>query len=128
MQAGTGSQTGSAGRWGDYSAMEMDPVDDCTFWFTNEYLTTTGGAPWRTRIGSFQLPGVRHAPTSPSTSRRACGHRLLAPDAATFDLGGACYFGGLTGDIILSAAGNPGGDHRRPSRPTRSPRVPPPAP
>ena len=29
--AGTGSQTGTGSRWGDYSAMSIDPVDDCTF-------------------------------------------------------------------------------------------------
>src|SRR5581483_4944896 len=34
---GTGSQNGSLSRWGDYSAMTVDPVDDCTMWFTTEY-------------------------------------------------------------------------------------------
>ncbi len=61
MVAGTGAQTQSTGRWGDYSSMTVDPVDDCTFWYTQEYYTTTvvqpaGGAPWRTRIGSFKFP------------------------------------------------------------------------
>ncbi len=54
---GTGAQTHSASRWGDYSSLSVDPVDDCTFWYTNEYVQTTGSSPWRTRIGSFQLPG-----------------------------------------------------------------------
>ena len=49
---GTGSQTGTAIRWGDYSMMAIDPVDDCTFWYTTEYLQTTGTNPWRTRIGA----------------------------------------------------------------------------
>jgi len=52
---GTGSQTGNDGRWGDYSMMTVDPVDDCTFWFTTEYLESTGGT-WLTRIGSFKFP------------------------------------------------------------------------
>ena len=39
---GTGSQT-SGNRWGDYSAMTIDPVDDCTFWYTQEYYATNGG-------------------------------------------------------------------------------------
>src|ERR1044072_6374817 len=39
--AGTGSQTGTSSRWGDYSALSIDPVDDCTFWYTNEYYSTT---------------------------------------------------------------------------------------
>ncbi len=54
---GTGSQTGTGARWGDYSSMSIDPADDCTFWYTNEYLSTTGAAPWRTRIGSFRFAG-----------------------------------------------------------------------
>ncbi|MBI4769580.1 MAG: carboxypeptidase regulatory-like domain-containing protein, partial [Chloroflexi bacterium] len=53
---GTGAQTHSASRWGDYSMMAVDP-NGCTFWYTNEYLETTGSAPWLTRIGSFNLPG-----------------------------------------------------------------------
>jgi hypothetical protein len=52
---GSGSQTHYAARWGDYSMMGIDPVDDCTFWFTSEYLSTTGDAPWRTRVGSFKF-------------------------------------------------------------------------
>ena len=55
--AGTGSQVGSGGRWGDYSAMTIDPVDDCTFWYTQEYYATTNQFDWRTRIGSFKFPG-----------------------------------------------------------------------
>ena len=35
--AGAGSQTNTS-RWGDYSAMSVDPIDDCTFWYTTEYL------------------------------------------------------------------------------------------
>jgi hypothetical protein len=56
IMTGTGSQTGSACRWGDYSMMSVDPTDDLTFWFTTEYILTTGPAPWRTRIASFRLP------------------------------------------------------------------------
>jgi hypothetical protein len=52
---GTGSQTGTLHRWGDYSAMTVDPVDDCTFWYTNEYLTSNGTWNWSTRIASFKL-------------------------------------------------------------------------
>jgi hypothetical protein len=54
---GTGSQTNgsSSSRWGDYSGMSIDPVDDCTFWYTNEYLTTNGSFNWKTRIGSFKF-------------------------------------------------------------------------
>ena len=53
LVSGTASQTAST-RWGDYSSMNVDPVDDCTFWYTNEYITT--GGTWRTRISSFNFP------------------------------------------------------------------------
>ncbi len=51
---GTGSQT-SIARWGDYSAMSVDPNDDCTFWYTQEYYLANGSN-WQTRIGSFKFP------------------------------------------------------------------------
>jgi len=53
--AGAGSQTQRLSRWGDYSAMSVDPVDDCTFWYTNQYEKTTGSFNWSTRIASFKF-------------------------------------------------------------------------
>lgn len=55
LMAGGGSQTGYS-RWGDYSMMAVDPVDDCTFWFTSEYYAVTSDIGWQTRIGSFKFP------------------------------------------------------------------------
>ena len=59
--AGTGVQTSTGSRWGDYSALSVDPSDDCTFWYTNEYYTAASQAVstvgWLTRIGTFVLPG-----------------------------------------------------------------------
>lgn len=52
--AGTGSQTGSS-RWGDYSSLNIDPVDDCTFWFVSQYIPVTSGAGWQLRVGSFRF-------------------------------------------------------------------------
>ena len=58
---GTGVQTTTNSRWGDYTSMNIDPVDDCTFWYVNEYYTAAGQASspagWQTRIASFKLPG-----------------------------------------------------------------------
>ena len=58
---GTGSQTIRSNgnpltRWGDYSAMQVDPVDDCTFWYTTEYLKADGVFNWNTRIANFKFP------------------------------------------------------------------------
>jgi hypothetical protein len=69
---GTGVQTTTNSRWGDYTSLNVDPTDDCTFWYVNEYYAISGlplplpppplpfpgtTAPWQTRIGSFKLPG-----------------------------------------------------------------------
>jgi hypothetical protein len=58
---GTGVQRTTNSRWGDYTSMNVDPVDDCTFWYVNEYYTLAGQiestAGWQTRIGNFKLPG-----------------------------------------------------------------------
>ena len=56
IQAGSGSQTAPNGRWGDYSMMTIDPADDCTFWYTQEYYTTISSYEWHTRIGAFKFP------------------------------------------------------------------------
>ncbi|MBP8296760.1 MAG: DUF11 domain-containing protein, partial [Burkholderiales bacterium] len=71
LLAGGGAQTGSCngapcGRWGGYSAMSVDPADDCTFWYTNQYYGTPadGSATpplWRTHIGSFRFPACASA-------------------------------------------------------------------
>jgi len=54
--AGSGSQTGSLHRWGDYSHMSVDPIDDCTFWYTQEYGFQAGSFNWKTRVASFRFP------------------------------------------------------------------------
>jgi hypothetical protein len=50
VQSGAGSQTATAQRWGDYSTMQIDPSDDCTFWYTTQYIINTAPADWATRI------------------------------------------------------------------------------
>lgn len=71
---GGGSQTGSnLSRWGDYSSMNIDPSDDCTFWYTQEYIAVNGAFNWHTRIGSFKFPGCGATTdtTPPTTSLTA---------------------------------------------------------
>lgn len=50
---GEGQSWNGSQRWGDYAAMTVDPVDQGTFWFTNEYASTSGG--WTTKIASFVI-------------------------------------------------------------------------
>ena len=59
MAGGSGVQVQSYKRWGDYSSMTLDPNDDCTFWFTSEYYSTTGSFNWTTRIGSFKFDSCK---------------------------------------------------------------------
>jgi hypothetical protein len=91
---GAGSQSGDCGgstctRWGDYSAMTLDP-NGCTFWYTNEYYATTG-LDWHTRIGSFTLPGCT-----------ALTATKLAVAATTGTYGGATSL-----SATLTAGGSP---------------------
>ena len=72
---GTGVQNGTLTRWGDYSAMQIDPTDDCTFWYTQEYMKTTGTFNWNTRIGTFKFSGCGGGGTPSAT---------LSPTSLTF--------------------------------------------
>ena len=49
---GAGSQI-NLSRWGDYTALQVDPSDDCTFWYTNQYEKVNGSFNWSSHIGSF---------------------------------------------------------------------------
>lgn len=86
--AGSGSQTGTASRWGDYANMSVDPTDDCTFWMTTEYIATTGGANWVTRIGSFKFPSCggtppTNTPVPPPTNTPPPGPTNTPPPGPT---------------------------------------------
>ena len=104
---GTGSQTGTLTRWGDYSAITIDPVDDCTFWYTTEYMKTSGTFNWNTRIANFKFPGcggtpdfsLSASPTSVSVTQGGSGSSTVTVNP----------IGGFTGSVTLSASGLPAG-------------------
>jgi hypothetical protein len=88
--AGTGVQQLTVNRWGDYSAMTLDPADDATFWYTNEYYSTTGQFLWKTKVGAFKFAGT------------------VAPDQGT--LSGtitACDTGAPLKDALVQVTGGP---------------------
>jgi hypothetical protein len=93
--AGTGSEIDGVARWGDYSGLSVDPADDCTFWYTNEYLVNSGSFNWHTRIGRFSVP-----PCSPSPLR-----------AFAVSLSPSIFEGGTsgTGTVLLTGAAPAGG-------------------
>ena len=96
---GTGSQNGGLNRWGDYSAMQVDPVDDCTFWYTQEYLKTTGSFNWSTRIANFKFPScggsgggspvVSLSPAKLSFAKTVIGHTSSARSVLLTNTGNA---------------------------------------
>jgi hypothetical protein len=83
---GTGSQL-TINRWGDYSAMRIDPSDDCTFWYTTEYLKQNGTFNWSTGIASFKFNscgGTPPAPAPPPNAPSSLG--ATAPASHEIDL------------------------------------------
>jgi len=106
---GGGAQNGNLSRWGDYSAMTVDPVDDCTFWFTTEYMKTTGSFNWNTRIANFKFSNCGAAatadyslsasPTSLSVTQGSNGSSTITVNPTN----------GFTGSVNLSASGLPSG-------------------
>jgi hypothetical protein len=55
INVGKGSQTGGVTSWGEHSSLSIDPTDDCTFWYAQEYLPSDGSLNWRTRIAAFKF-------------------------------------------------------------------------
>jgi uncharacterized repeat protein (TIGR01451 family) len=101
---GTGSQTGTNGRWGDYSALTVDPVDDCTFWYTNEYYATTGSFNWRTRIGSFKFAECGTPGFTLNATPQDVAVCAGTPATYSIDVGSISDF---NSPVNLAASGNP---------------------
>jgi hypothetical protein len=59
LQNGAGSQLTTNSRWGDYTELAVDPRDDCTFYYINEYYPVTNIVNWQTVIGAFKFPSCR---------------------------------------------------------------------
>ena len=92
---GTGSQNGGLSRWGDYTAMQVDPSDDCTFWYVNQYEKVTGSFNWNTNIGSFAFTGcgggggpvVTLVPTSVVFAKTVVGTTTMAKSVTVTNTG-----------------------------------------
>jgi hypothetical protein len=106
--AGTGSQT-SYSRWGDYTSMAIDPANDCTFWYTNEYLTATGNFNWHTRIAAFTLPNCGTTATNDfSVAVSPTAASVAAGSSATTTVSTAVTAGAAQ-SVSLTASGLPTG-------------------
>ena len=108
---GAGSQSGTRGlsRWGDYSMMSVDPVDDCTFWYTTEYLATTGEFNWHTRIGSFKFPGCGATATNDFSISANPSSLALNQNATGTSTISTAITAGAAQTVALSVSGVPAG-------------------
>jgi len=105
---GSGSQTTGLSRWGDYTALQVDPGDDCTFWYTNQYQKTSGTFNWSTHIGSFIFTACGGG--TPDFTLNA------VPNTLTISLGSSgtstltvVPLNGFSDSVTLSASGLPSG-------------------
>lgn len=89
--ASNGGVFTAANRWGDYSSMNVDPSDDCTFWFTAMYINNASGLPG-TRVGSFRIPEC-------TGGNAQCTYAISPASAAVPSAGG-------TGSISVTASSN----------------------
>lgn len=106
LKAGSGSQTGGGDRWGDYTGMAIDPVDDCTFWYTEEYQAVSGGFDWHTAVGTFSFPGC--GSTTPDFTLSAT-NASVAPGGSGTSTVTVAPLNGFTGSVTLSVSGLPSG-------------------
>ena len=107
MLEGSGSQTGGLNRWGDYTAMRIDPSDDCTFWYTNQYQPSNGSFNWATFIGSFRLSTC--STTSDFSVSASPASQTVVQGSATSYAVTVAASGGFSGTVSLSASGLPSG-------------------
>jgi hypothetical protein len=114
MFTGGGSQTRTLNRWGDYSEVSIDPADDCTFWYANEYLPSNGTFNWSTRIGSFKFSGCTSSgspPPAPTglTPTAGVGQVALSWNSSTGATGYEVFRGTSPGGESSTAIANPTG-------------------
>mmetsp|Transcript_14373 Transcript_14373/g.15031 ORF Transcript_14373/g.15031 Transcript_14373/m.15031 type:complete len:1153 (+) Transcript_14373:2-3460(+) len=90
LYSGSGSQIGTSNRWGDYTCLQVDVSDDTSFWYTNQYIPSTGSFNWRSRVVKFDplltsptaLPTISSAPTTASTRAPTRSPTTSSPTSA----------------------------------------------
>jgi len=105
---GQGVQLPSLDRWGDYTALSVDPIDDCTFWYVGQYLKADGTWNWSTRVASWAFPSC--TPAAPDYAL------AVSPASRTTTQGGTTTYavtvspaGTFDGPVSLSVSGLPTG-------------------
>jgi hypothetical protein len=105
------SYQGSYSRWGDYSSVSVDPTDDCTFWYTNEYVTPPVlgfDFLWQTVIGSFSFPGCTSGGAGADFSvTPSPASRTITPGGSTNYTITVTSLNGYKGPVTLSYSNCP---------------------
>jgi Protein of unknown function (DUF1573)/Abnormal spindle-like microcephaly-assoc'd, ASPM-SPD-2-Hydin len=108
LKAGAGSQRSGFKRWGDYSSVTIDPSDDCTFWFAEEYQKADGGFNWSTAIGSFKFAGCAGGTPDFSLTANPKTLTITQGSSGTSSIT-VVPVNGFSGSVTLSASGQPSG-------------------
>ncbi|MCP4361422.1 MAG: hypothetical protein GY796_25710 [Chloroflexi bacterium] len=98
-----GTSANGNNRWGDYSRMSVDPVDDCTFWYTHMYST---GGRWQTRISKLKFDQCGTADFTLSATPSNLD--ICTPNDAVYDIN-VGQVSGYTDTVTLGVTGNPAG-------------------
>lgn len=109
LLSGAGSQTGNLSRWGDYTALRIDPGDDCTFWYTDQYQPSNGSFNWATFIGSFKFTNCGTGPAPDFSISASPGSQTVVQGNPTSYTVTVTPSGSFTGNVNLSVSGLPSG-------------------
>ena len=111
--SGGGSQVGSffnpGNRWGDYSGMSVDPSDDCTFWYVNQYIPSNGDFNWHTRIGSFKFPSCGGTVANDFSISANPTSLTLQQGTSSNSTISTAVTAGSAGTVSLAVSGQPSG-------------------
>ena len=113
MVMGAGSQIpqdgAAANRWGDYSSFSVDPIDDCTLWYTHEYMAVTGDYVWSTQIGNLKFGTCQPLNLAPAFGISATPAFSVYQGASAVINIATSVQNGFSSALSLSATGLPAG-------------------
>lgn len=95
-----GTGPNPSNRWGNYSSMNIDPADDCSFWYTNAF----GSSNWSTHVGVFRFDSCGTPDFTLSAVPDVFDVCAGSPAVYSIIVGSV---GGYTLPVTLSASGNP---------------------
>src|SRR5206468_7111633 len=109
IKDGAGSQTTGLSRWGDYSSISVDPVDDCTMWYTTEYEQANGTFNWSTRIANFKLGTCGQVQNPDYSIAASPASQTVVQGAGTSYTATVTPSNGFTGTVTFGVTGLPAG-------------------